>query len=196
MYCITASVIGLVNVYLIAENVTLNKLPQSPYLSPSQINNTRFNFLTFCCFMIPLGWLLGNILLYLYFKSDDGYFNTANIEFQYNNGFSLNGVDERINHLKKAFKSLKRCCKKSGTQDIPDSRIKEEVETMTSSEKSLKGHWTDLNGQETFIMQRYLEKYFFMCSVDWSIEDLEESEKMVFYDIKQSFGYYQNMGIS
>ena len=74
-------VIGAFNLYYI--NAHLFSSADLGDISPSQISTARHNFLIICCITGPFGFLLCYLFLYLYFKSDKGFFTATTLQFQF-----------------------------------------------------------------------------------------------------------------
>ena len=72
---------------------------------------------------------------------------------------------------------LSNCCKKLNTQDDPHGSREESNMQLA---KNVQGIWVDLSGEEP-------------DDDEWSITDLNESDKIVFEGIKNSFPYYQDL---
>ena len=79
---IGSSLLGTLHLYLLYQNETMIGLSKILDISPTGISHIRYNFMIICCFVVPLGWFLGNFFLYQYFTFDDGYFSVAKISFK------------------------------------------------------------------------------------------------------------------
>jgi hypothetical protein len=161
-------VMGAINLYLVYSHPILETMQDATStLSPSEISPARFYFLIFCCFNIPIGWLLANAFLYLYFKCDEGYFSVANLQFKYNKNVSVG--TSLADHLG-------NCLKKCDTQDNP---VGPTEETNMQIENEVQGIWVDLSGEQ-------------LSDDEWSVEDLNESDTEVFKTIECSFPSYKD----
>ena len=56
-----------------------------PILAPSQVSSSRRNFAIVSSLIIPLGWALSYLFLWIYFKLDKGFFSGTNMRFKYAN---------------------------------------------------------------------------------------------------------------
>ena len=140
-------------------------------ISPSAISTARYNFLSFCCVMIPLGWLLGCIFLQLYFKYDEGYFSIANVEFRYHEGVCIQKNHEKTKQYQNIFKCFETCHRKGNVKDTFDGQ---QHEAMTIPEDAPEGYWVDLSGQSNYEGQ-------------WHFEDLTQEEQLIFDEIINTF---------
>ena len=78
-------VIGAFNLYYINSHLLSlhNNSADFGDISPSLISTARRYFLIICCITGPFGFLLCYLFLYLYFKSDKGFFTATTLQFQF-----------------------------------------------------------------------------------------------------------------
>ena len=79
--------------YLLHQNVYMDKLSSMLDVTPSATSKARRIFLIYSSFAIVLGWAFSYVFLYLYFKYDDGYFSVADLQFEYNQNNSAKKKD-------------------------------------------------------------------------------------------------------
>ena len=77
------------NIYLFSVNENFEVLSGLIDLSPSEVSPRRKNFVIFCCIVIPLGFILEYVFLYLYFKFDQGFFTVSKLQFFYTQDKSI-----------------------------------------------------------------------------------------------------------
>jgi len=167
LFCAIWSSVALI---LISTNPTLSRVSEKIDVFPSEISNARYILLIVCCFTVPIGWILSNVFLELYFKFDQGYFSVVNIQFHYKKGAILRGpirqwCREKINSI-----ACCNCCKKDLLKP------------------ALMGDWVDLSGQADTKNDYSVE------GDDSEIENLlnlDESDKIIFDQIKTSIPYYR-----
>ena len=99
LYCMGAIFLGMLNIHTLFFDPILVKLrDRTSAIIPSEISQARYTFLIFSCIIVPTGWFLSNVFLYLYFKDDEGYFSVAQLEFRFS-GDNVGKDPERCEHL-------------------------------------------------------------------------------------------------
>merc|ERR1719318_2307482 len=78
MYNATLLVINNTILFL---NQTENTFP--PQYSASSVSISRRNLAIFSSLVIPVGWVLSYLLLWVYFQLDKGFFSGTNMRFRY-----------------------------------------------------------------------------------------------------------------
>ena len=166
-----ASAIWLgLSILFISNNETLAKIPETIAIYPSEISNARFNFLLLSCVIIPIGFVLANVFLKLYFKFDGGYFTIANIQFHYNKNQKLRETFNRYCLQKYNNMACCKCCK------------------VTLLDPENMGDWIDMSSLEEE------ENNSVTDGKEFDIENqlnLNQREKSVFETIKKSIPYYR-----
>ena len=83
--CFTyTSILGLLKLHLLHGSESLENLRNEVDISPTVISRARYQLLLSSCFVIPFGWVLGYVFLFLYFRYDEGYFSVSKLYFEYN----------------------------------------------------------------------------------------------------------------
>ena len=164
--------------------------------SYGETSPARYNFEAICCVVIPLGWLLENIFLYLYFKYDQGYFHGVNLHFHYKNDVRFDNPN-----LKVLTTKCKNFCAKCVSVECLNLHSHTSIgEDFTRKLKKVGeiGEWVDLSGQEKYnIYKNTLDSSQIVCD-DTEIHsffNLNEAETVIFDDIKRSFPYYRNYDV-
>ena len=171
----------------ISENIFADEI----IFSYAKISPARYNFQLICSIVIPLGWILENIFLFLYFKYDQGYFTGANMHFQYKKT-----VRFRSPNLKALTTKCTTYLTKCAYEETPSgSHVKEDATTQLENEKTI-GEWVDLSGQEKYNLYKHVNKFkqnscddVETYSTSWNFD---ETEKLILNDIKHSFPYYRD----
>ena len=83
IFIVLNCILSFLNNYLIINDGEFALLTDSIDITDSEISVARKNFYIFCACIIPIGWCLSNLLLYFYFRFDEGYFCMADIQFCY-----------------------------------------------------------------------------------------------------------------
>ena len=154
----------------ISNNETLAKISDKISVYPSEISNGRFNFLLLSCVTIPIGFILANVFLKLYFKFDGGYFTVLNIQFHYNKHQKLRETFSRYCMEKYNNMACCKCCK------------------VTLLDPENMGDWVDMSSLEEE------ENDSLTDAMESDIENqlnLNQREKEVFETIKKSIPYYR-----
>ena len=154
----------------ISNDGTLAKISETIAIYPSVISNARFNFYLQSCVTIPIGFILANVFLKLYFKFDGGYFTIANIQFHYNKNQKLRETFNRYCMQKYNNLVCCKCCK------------------VTLLDPENMGDWVDMSSLEVE------ENNSLTDAKESDIENqlnLDQREKAVFETIKKSIPYYR-----
>ena len=138
------------NIYLLSVNENFERLRDEIDLSPSEISGSRKNFVAFSCVVIPLGFVLEYVFLYLYFKFDRGFFTVAKLQFVYTKNKSV------------------------GRNQVTGYWIDLSCQDRSPHDDPADGEPLDECNEEAFMN---------------SLE-LDETEKILFEDIKESIPYY------
>ena len=158
--------------------------------SYAKISPTRFNFEVISSVVIPLGWILENCFLYMYFIYDQGYFSVANLHFHYKGNASFQKPILRAFTLKYIRCLVKFCYCKMFTKRC--CKIEEDNTSEIEKEDEI-GEWVDLSGQEKYNLYKNINEANQNEDIEMnSLLSLDETEKAIFEMIKPSFPYYRN----
>ena len=200
-FCLLASFVGIINILMLFWEPTLNNLPVTKSISPSEISWARYRFLLSCCIMIPFGYVLSALFLHLYFKFDDGYFTMANAQFE----FSENTVFR--SKMKKVKESVLDCFSmRKAQKEKEDTKFdRGQGETLDSHDndfgteeeykQDVKGDWLDLSNFSEKGEELATENDFKIRenSESGSVSFLDEYETIIFNKyVKNAFPYYRN----
>ena len=62
--------------------------------SPTDVSLSRQNFAIFTSIVVPTGWVLSYLFLWIYFKLDNGFFSSTNMRFRFDETSSDHVVGE------------------------------------------------------------------------------------------------------
>ena len=169
MVTLAAIVWPCISFLLMNTNPTLSNIPDKIGIFPSEISTARYNFMMFSCFSIPIGWILANVFLYLYFKFDSGYFTAVKLEFRYKNGVTLRDPI-RLYCAEKMNKCA--CCACCRTNLLSPEAMGDWVDTSSLMDEKCESTDEDEESEiETLL-------------------NLDAPDKIIFDDIKDSIPYY------
>ena len=159
---------------LITYNETLSRISVKIDIYPSEISDARFRFLVLSCITIPIGFILANVFLYLYFKFDGGFFSGVNIQFHYK--------WDKKSKLKLREPCVANCLKMSNSVACCGCC------EVTLLDPAKMGDWVDITSLEKD------ENDFANDAKESEIENrlnLSQSERMLFEGIKKSIPFYR-----
>ena len=156
-------------------------------ISPTGISHVRYIFWLFGCFAVPLGWVLGNLFLYLYFKFDDGYFSGVKMEFRYNDDICVR--NRNLTRSKIKFLSIFNRCVYGEICTKPMLN-KYQHDVMAKLDKNSLGQWVDLESEENHFQMETTE---LLQDEEEPIEfvDIEETKSTPIEEIRNSIPYYR-----
>ena len=149
----------------------MSRISEQIGVYPSEISPARYNFLLLSCVTIPIGFILANVFLQLYFKFDGGYFSSVNIQYHYKKGQMLREPHRRYCVNKLNSIACCKCCKGNLLQP------------------ELMGDWVDISSQEE--NKNDLDNDSFQESEIETRLNLNQSERIVFDEVKKSIPYYR-----
>ena len=191
-WSIIISILSAFRLYLMFGKISETAFAHEIDFSYGGVNPSCYNFQIICSLGIPLGWILENVFLYLYFMYDQGYFTGLNIHFQYEKGVKFRNPN--LNSLTQECNSyIVNCGIDRNSGNYSASQVKEDIRMKTEMEKNV-GEWVDLSGQPKFNI--YKDMIIFTEIRYDDIDtlrsyDLDESERAVFEEIKHSFPFYR-----
>ena len=189
--CIIISVLSAVRLYLMFGEISENIFADEIIFSYAKISPARYNFQLICSIVIPLGWILENIFLFLYFKYDQGYFTGANMHFQYKKTVRFRNPNLKA-LTTKCTTYLTKCAYEETSSG---SHVKEDVTTQLENEETI-GEWVDLSGQEKYNLYKHVSKFEQNGCDDVEIHsacwNLDETENLILNGITHSFPYYRD----
>ena len=89
-----------INIIILFRKQTDNSFP--PKFAPSLVSNSRQNLAVVSSLVIPSGWFLSYLFLWIYFKLDKGFFSGTNMRFkygEYKTGEQVTGDWEDLNEF-------------------------------------------------------------------------------------------------